>query len=171
MSASRADFANKVLHKRMLQHILEEIGHEMIAASDVKQLGDTVNNYPELIETKAFYQSQYYYIQNVSAASFIGYVLFLEGLASTKGFDIFGRVAKVFGESSGKFVKVHAEEDQGHIESAFSLVESLPVSEYENIIQNMNQSTFMYQKMMEEISFRVAANQTFLNSASASIAI
>lgn len=171
LSAATSEPGDNTLHKRMLQHIVEEIGHEMIAANDIKQLGDNVTNFAELVETKAFYQSQYYYIQNKSAASFIGYVLFLEGLASTKGFDIYKRITAQFGEKACHFVRVHAEEDQGHIQSAFKLVEALPASTYNDIIMNMNQSTYIYQKMMEEITYQVATHQRYMQTSEKSVAI
>lgn len=155
LSAAYAPHTENMLHKRMLQHIAEEVGHEMMAANDIKQLGGHLSNYKELIETKAFYQNQYYTIQNKSASSFLGYILFLEGLASTKGFDIYKRICSQHGEKACIFVKVHAEEDQGHIESAFKLVESLPAASWQDIESNMIQSTHIYQKMLEEISFRV----------------
>lgn len=171
LSAANSQLGDNTLHRRMLQHITEEIGHEMIAVNDIKQLGGNIVNFPELTETKAFYQSQYFYVQNKSAASFIGYVLFLEGLASTKGFDIYRRISAKFGEKACNFVRVHAEEDQGHIESAFKLVEALPESTYNDINLNLNQSTYIYQKMMEEIAYQVATNQGYVKSFENSVAI
>ena len=155
LSAAHATFTQGNLHKRMLEHVAEEIGHEMIAANDLKQMGRNIKDFSEMRETQAFYRNQYFHIQNHGSEAFVGYVLFLEGLACTKGFDIMKRISAAHGEKACNFVRVHAELDQDHLKSAFELVDGLDPSSFALISSSMMESCFFYERMLEDIMFSV----------------
>ena len=109
------------------------MSHEILALRDLKQLGLSLEQYPEFPSTRSFYQTQYYMIEHVSPWSFWGYILMLEGLALTKGPWMFNEIKQHHGEKAGSFVKVHAAEDVGHMAEAERAMQSLP-ERYQKIV-------------------------------------
>lgn len=158
LSSSLAPFSEEVLHKRMLKHVVEEMGHEKLVEKDIKKLGGNLTDYLELDETKSFYGNQYYYIQQKSSASFMGYILFLEGLATTKGQDILNVISSTYGINACSFVKIHSEEDQEHIKSAFTLLDSLNTKFADDIIANMKLSFSIYSQILEKIEYNICSS-------------
>lgn len=150
--------ANDV-HIRFLKHMWEEKGHENLAMTDVKNLGFNITDFPELPSTAALYQSQYYWINEVSAYSFFGYLIALEGLAVYGGHVVRSAVDPVYAKNSTKFIKVHCEEDQAHLEEVFEWIEKIPESEQENVYQNFVKSLAHYSSMLREISASALASK------------
>lgn len=149
LASGFTSFEQEAIHRRMANHLKEEVGHEKMALTDLKRLGLEISDLPELQETNAFFQTQYYWIQQESGASFLGYVIFLEGLAAKFGPHILNRVTEAHGEKASVFVRVHAEEDQDHIEKAFDNLKNLPPEEIERICRNMKSSSYFYGQMLE----------------------
>ena len=128
---------------------------------DIKSLGFDPAELPVLPETKAFYQCQYYWIERVSPMSFYGYILYLEGLAATHGKDVTQRVIAQHGARSSTFFKVHSEEDENHLEEAFTRLSHISKLDEKNIIQNFEQCSYFYLGFLQEIQ-----NQSMLNKVS-----
>lgn len=145
---ARADETN--LKGRMISHEKEEQGHEFLALQDLRKLGYQVQEFPELSTTSAFYSKQYDEITNTSSTSFMGWILFLEGIASKFGPKILERAS--IHHPATNFLRVHAEEDQEHIQSAFSLMETLPEKYYAAAIKNMRVSCRLYLETLLEIA-------------------
>lgn len=151
LGAASAKQGEDLLHKRMVAHLREEMGHDVVAANDLKNLGFDVALMRESSLTKAFYQNQYFTLQNNSAGSFLGWILFLEGVAAAEGPAIYRRVSETFGPKCTHFVKLHAEEDQDHIQKALSTVDGLNDQDQQEAISNMWQSADLYFLMLQEI--------------------
>src|SRR3712207_1317678 len=60
VSASRFALEDEALHRRFAAHMVEEKSHHLLAAHDLKVLGHSLTDFPELPATHAFYESQYY---------------------------------------------------------------------------------------------------------------
>lgn len=152
LSAPNCAFSNNKTHKRMAKHIFEEIGHETLAANDLLSLGMTVTDIKESPLTKAFYRLQYYGIERMGASYLMGYILFLEGVASVLGPSMLARVVSAHGEKSATFLKLHAEEDIGHVESAFENLEIANDTEARGILESLEISTSLYLTLLKAIS-------------------
>lgn len=150
-------------HSRYIKHISEEHFHEKLAEKDLKNLGKSLSDYPELSITKGFYQSQYYQISRLDASAFIGYVIALEGIAVLAGKDVVERTIKTHGKQCATFLKVHAEEDLKHIEDALDQYELLKDEHRKWAYDNFIQSGDLYCEMLDKIE----SNFTLKNNTNA----
>src|SRR5687768_17384452 len=55
LSASRFSVSHEDLHRRFIAHMVEEKGHHLIAAADLKKLGYDIKLISELPTTKVLY--------------------------------------------------------------------------------------------------------------------
>ncbi len=152
LGASRFDVAADALHQRFLKHASEEKHHEFLAMRDVTSLGYTLSDLPALPETKAFYQCQYYWIQNVDPRAFFGYIVALEGLAVLKGSFIHAQAKAAHGGKGLSFVKTHAEDDPEHLEAAYAFVDKFPEETQRLIYETFEQSCSLYEHMLGAIA-------------------
>lgn len=139
---------NRPYHLRCIDHLGEEKGHDKMILNDLKQFGFKIEDFPEFSSTQAFYQIQYYWIEHKSPTSFLGYITFLEGLSIYVGKAILNKVCDFKGLS---FLKLHAEEDVGHLDKAFAMIESLPKNEQDLIFNNFKLSAHLYLGMLSEV--------------------
>jgi hypothetical protein len=139
---------NRPYHIRCIEHLSEEKGHDKMLLNDLKQLGYSIEDFPELTQTQALYQTQYYWIQHKSPTSFLGYIVLLEGIAINSGKKVLQQVTTSKGLS---FLKLHSEEDEDHIEKAYSIIESMNELEQVLICKNCELSADIYVAMIEQI--------------------
>lgn len=150
---SRNDF-----HRRFMEHCAEEMGHEKLLIHDIKALKLGPIDLPVLPQTQVFYQTQYYWIDRVDPIAFYGYLLYLEGLAAHHASHAIERVKAKHGPSALTFLKLHAEEDEGHIEKAFETIMGKTSAQEEGwIIQNMETCCFLYTGFMADIAARYSS--------------
>jgi thiaminase len=152
LAASRFPLNQDKLHYRFLAHISEETRHEILATKDLENLGFKIGDFPETPATQAFYQCQYFQIEHLSSASFLGYVLMLEGLAVEKGAWLCERVTKKHGTKAAAFLKVHANEDIEHLEKAFDQIKHLGEIEKSHVSNNLILSCHLYNAVLEGLS-------------------
>ncbi|MCC6277204.1 MAG: iron-containing redox enzyme family protein [Oligoflexia bacterium] len=150
-ASSRFDFSQNTLHHRFNDHTREEKSHEVLLERDLKQLGYSIDSFEELPETAAFYQRQYYLIDNQSPITLFGYILLLEVLAVTKGPALYAAASKAHGGSTSSFLKVHSQEDPDHVEKALQQMMDLPKREIENVIENLKASRDLYNLILTRI--------------------
>lgn len=141
---------SEVYHRRLLDHIQEEVGHENLALNDLKSLGKKISEYKELASTKAFYELQYLRSFK-NAYSFLGYAMALELLAAYSLPLIKEKLINTFGSNAINFIKVHSEEDLYHIESGFKQIEGLPNNVLESVLENFQLSLELYLNVLTEI--------------------
>ncbi|MFN7727816.1 MAG: iron-containing redox enzyme family protein [Bdellovibrio sp.] len=163
LASSRFDFGQNEQHYGFAAHIADETRHEVLAINDLKNLGFSIENYPELPETRSWYHSQYFYVQNVDPAGLLGAVLALEGLSVFKGPWLHEKVTQSHGKQVASFLKVHATEDLHHIEGACTGFDILKPEQKPIALQSMEQSVWEYQAMLEGICSRIASAQIPLN--------
>ncbi len=142
---------NNAYHNRCIDHLSEEKGHEKMLLNDLKKLSYRPSDFPELAQTQAFYQTQYYWIQHKKPASFMGYIILLEGLAVISGKELHRRVSAHQGKS---FIKVHSDEDVDHLEKALQMMDSFTAEEQELIVRNCELSSQIYLTMLDAMSTR-----------------
>jgi hypothetical protein len=137
---------------RFIKHISEENGHDLMAQKDLKNIGHDLEDFPETAETRMLWESQYYKIQHLDPISLIGYIIPLEMLSAQYFPDFNIKVEAVYGKKATSFVRVHAEEDEDHIEKAFKVLYDLSPERQDVIITNMTQTAVAYTAMIENLS-------------------
>lgn len=140
---------NRPYHLRCISHLAEEKGHDRLLINDLKALGSSIDLFEELSSTRAFYQTQYYWIEHVNPVSFLGYVLLLEGIAVSCGAE---KIKETEGFSGRSFVEVHAKEDLAHLGRAMAQIEAMSEKDRRDIVSNAEQSSDLYELMMAEIA-------------------
>jgi hypothetical protein len=149
--ASRLDVTREKLHHRFLKHAAEERSHHLLATRDIEGLGRTLVSFPERPLTAAMYESQYFRAEHVAPTAIFGYILALEGLAVTYGPHIYEAVARYHGDRASSFVKLHANEDPGHLESAFAELDTFSEREISLVQANFRFTTDLYSKVLADI--------------------
>ena len=162
LAAARFHIDQDETHQRFISHMSEEKRHERLCLHDLKAIGVELNEIPEMAQTKAFYQRQYYLIEHVCPESFFGYILCLELLAVMVGKNAHDVVKRAHGEKSGSFLGVHSADDIEHIEQAFNSISHLPNEILTTITENLESSCQIYAAMCAQIvqSQQVSDNQT-----------
>lgn len=145
------NYSQNNLHQRFLEHAKEEKNHEKILITDLSHFGKKLSDFDPSPMAKILYQTQYYWIQHQGPISVYGYFLYLEGLAVEFGPDIYKKISEVFPASATKYLKVHVDEDHGHIESHLKLLADSTKEEREKITENMQLTGAAYRKFLEDI--------------------
>ncbi len=143
------------LHRDVLKHLREEVGHDELAAKDLKHIGYDVAKMPELLETALIWQTQYYWILQCGAFAHAGYSLMLEGLAVRECKAVVERLERTYGREGATFVRVHAMEDKGHFEEGMNRMLSAPAAEAELALQNLAQSRALYENLLQAVQHGV----------------
>lgn len=152
LSASRLSYEEQQnLHLRFLKHLSEEANHERLAINDLKALGYTTADFPELNSTRFFYESQYYKIEHKDPLALMGYILYLEVLAQNICPPLAKKLTTIYGKKAATFLLVHGEEDPHHVEEAQKLLASLGSPAITMITENLEQSSVAFDLMMKEI--------------------
>jgi hypothetical protein len=140
------------LHNRFLKHAAEERSHHLLAARDLVKLRFSLDDFPELPSTKAFYEPQYYRIEHVSPLAMFGYILALEGSAVAYGPFAYQVARKAHGEAPTAFLRVHSDEDPGHLETAFAMIRALSPDEQRLVYDNTRFSLAMFDGFLRGIA-------------------
>lgn len=151
LSAGLCPFENEETHKRIVQHLGEETGHDAIALADLKALGADLTLLPEITQTTKLITMQYDLMKEYSGLAFFGYVLLLEGLAVKRGEKLSGIVTEKFGPRAARFLKTHAEDDIEHIERALEQIESFSPEDQAIVIRNFRDSSQLYHAMLDYV--------------------
>lgn len=151
-AAGLMKFEDRKFFNRFVKHISEEHNHELLAKNDLKYIGYEVSDFEHTAETRMLWESQYYKIQHEDPLSLIGYIIPLE-LFSAKFFPTFlKKIDSRFGKMACNFVKVHAEEDQDHIEEALSILNEVDGLRKQRILENVEQTAIAYTQMLDKIN-------------------
>ncbi len=142
--------------ERWLEHTKEEKGHYKLALRDLQNLGGNINDYVELNENKVIYQRQWYIAKELGTSACLGWILGLEGCASGIGkrSEFVETMYKNHGKKGMSFLKLHIEEDDDHLESAFKVIEQLDDQSKELIIENMIASCEHYISLLDKIALQ-----------------
>lgn len=155
MAAAHCNMKQSVLHRRLSLHAAEEKGHEILAQRDLKDLGYELKDIPEFSSTTAIYATQFFKVQNESVENFMGWVFPMEGIAISFGAIIRDRLAAVKNANlPTRFLDIHVDEDEDHVESAFKAVQDLLPEVLEGLLQNMDVTKDLYLNMLHECKKR-----------------
>ncbi len=136
------------LYRRFVAHLKEENYHERLVVNDLKNFALHPSDFPEMSITRAFWESQFFKIDQTKGVSLLGYILYLEAIPV----HCFKEVHSLFPKQSKSFAKVHMEEDPAHLKSAISMIEEMNEHEQLQIWNNFNQTSELYQIMLCEIN-------------------
>jgi pyrroloquinoline quinone (PQQ) biosynthesis protein C len=157
-AAARFEFGERgdALHYRFATHIGEEKKHEQLCVHDLKQLGVSLEQFGERHSTRAFYEPQYYKIEHQGPSALFGYIVALEAFGPAYGPQIVATVTEAFGPKCAAFLKVHAEEDEDHIEKALAMISTVPERERAWVLENLEQTTYAYRALLADIASAAA---------------
>jgi hypothetical protein len=146
-------------HQEVLQHLREENGHPQMLLRDLKALGCAIDQFPELIETSLFYQSQYYWLERRGPLAFVGYSMMLEELAVREGKGVGEKILTTHGKTAASFLLLHTKADVDHCELQRRELESASRAELEWVVRNLEQSAFLYAAILDRVSAACAASR------------
>lgn len=149
LAAARYGWERREQQYDLIGHLRDESGHDKVALSDLNNLGFELEDFPELIETSALYQTQYYWIEHQDPCAHIGYSLCLEGLATTNG-DMVDKAVDMYGKETTQFIRLHAEVDQDHFQHGLERLVSLEEWQVDLVERNLVQSSELYKLMLEK---------------------
>jgi hypothetical protein len=155
LSAGRMTVEQEQFHQFYLHHLREETGHEMLAYRDFENLHWKVEDIPETMEAQLMIQSQYHFLHQTPFAHF-GFFWCLEKLSCERGKMIIQKASKAHGPECVSFIELHAAEDIGHVKTIHERVKDIPEADYLDLIRNIEQTGFLYSKMLKEISVKYA---------------
>jgi pyrroloquinoline quinone (PQQ) biosynthesis protein C len=142
---------DRKIQRRFFHHLGEENAHDLLAKKDLENLGYKLEDFPERVETRIFWETQYYKIEHEDPCALMGYILLLEDVASEVCLWMYQEITKYHGKKCGTFLRVHGEEDPGHVGEAMKVIESLSSERQLKIFQNLYQSEVAYCQMLSAI--------------------
>lgn len=143
---------DRKIQRRFFKHLSEENSHDLMAKKDLENLGFSLSDFPERVETRIFWETQYYKIEHVDPCALMGYILLLEDVASVVCLWMHQEISKYHGKKCTTFLRVHGEEDPGHVAEAVNVIEALHPSRQEKIFVNLFQSEIAYCQMLGAIA-------------------
>jgi pyrroloquinoline quinone (PQQ) biosynthesis protein C len=149
------------LHYRCAAHMAEEKKHELLALHDIKALGESIDDLPEIAATRLLYEPQYAKIAYRDPIALFGYILVLEAMSATHGAAHLSLVTASHGARAASFLKLHSAEDQGHVEKALASLEQLEPDRMRIVEDNIVQTGLAYSLLLDTI-----ANMLLLRSPS-----
>ena len=139
------------LHARFVDHSQEERGHQKVAISDINVLGYKLEDLPQVYQSAAMYQIQYYWIQHRGPISFFGYTLALESLAGEFGPQLYKMTSEAHTAKAAKFLKLHSDDDVEHLKAAYEQIEKLDQKQAALVKENLELSSAIYRAMLQEV--------------------
>jgi hypothetical protein len=136
------------LYRRFVAHLKEENYHERLVVNDLKSSAQHPTDFQELSITRAFWETQFYKIDQTKGISLLGYILYLEAIPV----HCFKGVEGMFPKKSSSFAQVHMDEDPAHLQSAISMINEMNPDEQSEIWSNFHQTSELYQIMLCEIN-------------------
>lgn len=137
-------------------HAKSEIGHDLLALNDLKELGvnpDDVTKSKPLPATLALNAFVIYIVQFLNPIAYLGYLFHLEFLPTQNGKNYLGYLKSMgVKDSALGFLKEHTNIDVGHNNMMKKYLEELvsDKKDLEDIIYVARSTCVLHQKMMED---------------------
>ena len=144
VAAGRMKKEDQEICKRFVAHLGEENGHDIIALKDLENLGYNIEDFPELPETRMFWEAQYYKIEHNDPLSLLGYIYVLEVIGSKECPRLMPLLSKSYKANCCNFIRIHGEDDPEHVDKALGLINSLPSERLRWIQENFDQTVNAY---------------------------
>lgn len=151
LAASRMENSDRQMQRRFFAHLGEENAHDLMVKKDLENLGYKIEQFPERVQTKMFWETQYYKVEHVDPSALMGYILFLEDVATHVCTPMFNKITPIHGRTCATFLRVHGEEDPGHVADAFKVIDSLSAERKAIVIKNLEQSSVAYMEMITSL--------------------
>lgn len=149
LCAAHCNRDQQIFHDRFISHAAEEKGHERLAIKDLRNIGMDFKDFSEASATMSLYQPQYFWIQFKSPTAFFGYIFCLEIIAKEVGPTIFKKTTELYGPKASHFIRVHAEEDQDHVEKALKMLNQINETDQIYAMENLIQSCDNYVRLVD----------------------
>lgn len=153
-AAYRCTHEEEDLHKKMIQGIIEEKNHEIMAVNDLKAIGCSIEEFPEFPSTMAYHQTLLAQIDYHGPYALLGYFVALEGLGAIGSDETYDLLVKKYGKEAAQFLRVHGRVDKHHFDNGLKYIESLPAEKKEIIRNAVEVSSQLYNKMLLEVRDR-----------------
>lgn len=164
-AAAKCNHQENELHKMLVNGILEERNHDLIAMNDLKTMNQEVDHYDENPSTTAYYSTLMNLIEIDGPKSLLGYSVVLEGLAAEGADEMYARVEKSHGKAASKFLNLHITVDKSHFKDAMSEIAKLPSHDQAIIQRAIKSSAKLYNNLIQEVL--EIANQSKSNKVAA----
>jgi hypothetical protein len=159
------------LHHRCAAHIAEEKKHELLALHDLKVLGESLGDFPELAATRLLYEPQYAKIEHRDPVALFGYILVLEAMSATHGAAHLALVEASHDTRATAFLKLHSAEDQGHVGKALASLEQLEPARMRIVEDNIAQTGLAYGLLLDTIRNMLLLSSQSLEPATSTLRV
>ena len=146
------DDVGNALHHRFAKHMSEEKKHELLCVHDLTALDLPLGAFPELPVTRMFYESQYFKVEHRDPVALFGYILALEVTSAQEGGWVHDEIVATHGPKTASFVKLHAQEDVGHVEKALRALDDVTAAQRALVSENLRQTAYGYRAILEEVA-------------------
>lgn len=144
--------ASSDFHQFLVLHLREEFNHDLIAKQDLARLKERDSRLPEIRQTEFevtfnFHQSlRRRLMMDLPFGEFalLGRMLFLEGLAAKFGPQLAALVSRHHGEDCGRFIALHGEADQEHLQEDLAKLKDLEPAQLDIIRSELQRTTENY---------------------------
>jgi thiaminase len=151
LAAGLMNEEDRKYQRRFLQHLSEENAHDLMVKKDLESLGYSLDDFPERIETKMFWETQYFKIEHEDPMILMGYILLLEDIASEVCGLLAEKICQHHTKKASTFLRVHGEEDPHHVAEALGVIDSLAEARQRLVYSNLIQSQKAYVQMIQAI--------------------
>ena len=141
--------------KKFFQHGISEIGHDLLALSDLEHLGierEFVVNSRPLPTTKAFFANTLYDLQKYGPPAYLAYLFHLEYSPVTNGHAIMAMLkSKGIPEAALSFLHEHSTVDVNHLKLMKTYMDSLVVTKNQREIffNSLKEVVILHSRMLE----------------------
>ncbi len=151
LAAGHISLSEPKIFRRMVKHIGEEMNHEILCEKDLQALGKKLEDYKESPATQSLYQPQYYKIQHVNPKSYLGYIYVLESICCLVVPKVLkDKIMPTYPKQAINFLRVHADEDPGHLEQARNVIESLDDEDKKLVADNMQHTIRAFEHFLTD---------------------
>jgi hypothetical protein len=91
-------------------------------------------------------------VEHQDPVALFGYILALEVTSAQEGGWVHDRIVAAHGPKTASFVKLHAQEDVGHVEKALRALEDVSAGQRMLVGENMRQTAYGYRAILEEVA-------------------
>lgn len=151
-AAGRCSLNEQELFKRMSKYVGEELSRENLCLRDLKVLGKSIKDFPELPITAAFYQSQYYKVEHNSPSELMGYIYALETTAYRVGSKVINdKLKEIYNPFSYSYLQSLTNEDVSYVEEAKRVISNLANDQKDSVLKNIIFTSELFIELLNQI--------------------
>lgn len=151
LAAAHMPLSEPKVFRRMIKHIGEEMNHEILCVKDLEALGKSMESFKESPATQSLYQPQYYKIQHQNPKAYLGYIYVLESICCLVVPKVLkDKLIPTYPKQAINFLRVHADEDPGHLEQAKNVIASFNEADQKDVADNMLHTIRAYEHFLDD---------------------